>query len=99
MNGGQVMRPSRRRGIQCVINGEMDILANTPFYDDSANDAGYTINAFLTGGGQIEYHDLGYVMAMEHPEHHRQHQCLRGTWNVVQERFWEAGPMLWEPTP
>ena len=86
MNGGQIDQSiGGGAGIQCVINGEMDILANTPLYDDSANDAGYTINAFLTGAGQIEYHDLGWVMGNGNTLNITGNtNTYSGTWNVVQ---------------
>jgi hypothetical protein len=86
MNGGQIDESiGGGAGVQCVINGAMDILANTPFYDDSATDAGYTINSFLTGTGQIEYDDLGFVMANGNTLNITGNtNTFSGTWNVVQ---------------
>jgi alpha-N-arabinofuranosidase len=93
VNGGQVDESiGGGKGIQCVINGEMDINANTPFYDDSANDAGYTINSYLTGNGQIEYHDLGFNMANGNTLNitcNTNAYC--GTWNVVQGTLLGSG--------
>jgi hypothetical protein len=86
MNGGQIDASlGGGAGVQCVINGEMDILGNTPFYDDSADDAGYTINAFLTGAGQIEFHDLGFALANGNTLNITgKTNAFSGTWNVVQ---------------
>jgi hypothetical protein len=86
MSGGQVDAAiGNYFGVQYVINGEMDIDANTPFYDDTENDAGYTINAFLTGAGQIEFHDLGYVIGNGNTMNITGNtNTYSGTWNVVQ---------------
>ena len=86
MNGGQIDQSiGGGAGIQCVINGELDILANTPFYDDSANDAGYTINALLTGGGQIALYDLGWAIGNGNTMNITGvNNTFSGTWNVVQ---------------
>src|SRR5258705_3520073 len=58
MNGGQL--DTGDNGL-LVIQGRMDVLANTPFYVDSAaNDTtrGYRIESWLTGNGNIEYHSF-----------------------------------------
>jgi alpha-L-arabinofuranosidase len=93
MNGGQIDASiGGGAGIQCVINGEMDILANTPFYDDSANDAGYTINAFLTGKGQIEFRDLGFVMTNGNTMNIAGNtNAYSGIWNVIQGTLLGSG--------
>ena len=86
MSGGQMDASiGNSAGIQYVINGEMDINSNTPFYDDAATDAGYTINAFLTGAGQIELHDLGYALSDGNAMNITGNtNTFSGTWNVVQ---------------
>jgi hypothetical protein len=93
MSGGQVDASiANSAGIQYVINGEMDINANTPFYDDAATGAGYTINAFLTGAGQIELHDLGYAMSDGNTLNIAGNtNTFSGTWNVVQGTLLGAG--------
>ncbi len=93
MNGGQIDASiGGGKGIQCVINGQMDINANTPFYDDSANDAGYTINSFLTGGGQIEYHDLGFNLVNGNTMSITCNtNTYSGTWNIVQGTLLGSG--------
>jgi hypothetical protein len=93
MKGGQIDQSiGGGAGVQCVINGEMDILANTPFYDDSANDAGYTINAFLTGPGQIEFHDLGFLLANGNTLNITgTSNTFTGTWNIVQGMLLGSG--------
>jgi alpha-L-arabinofuranosidase len=86
MNGGQLDQSiGGGAGINCVINGRMDILANTPFYNDSQNDAGYTINAFLTGTGNIECRNLGFNLANGNTMNiANKTNAFTGTWNVVQ---------------
>ena len=94
MSGGQVDASiGDYFGLQYVINGEMDIDANTPFYDDSTNDAGFMINAFLTGAGQIEFHDLGYVIDNGNTMNITGNtNTYSGTWNVVQGTLLGTGP-------
>jgi hypothetical protein len=60
MNGGQI--DAANPGV-CIIGGEMDILTNTPIYNDSATDGARSIqiDAQLSGSGTIEYH--GYAAA------------------------------------
>jgi len=86
LNGGQVDQSmGGGAGIQCVINGEMDILANAPFYVDSANDAGYTINAWLTGAGQVSLYDLGWEIGNGNTMNIAGvSNTFTGTWNVVE---------------
>jgi alpha-L-arabinofuranosidase len=93
MKGGQIDASiGGGAGSQCAINGEMDINANTPFYDDSANDAGYTINSYLTGNGQIEYQDLGFNMANGNTLNITCNtNAYSGTWNVVQGTLLGSG--------
>jgi hypothetical protein len=94
MRGGQVDQSiGGGAGIQCVINGEMDVLSNTAFYNDSANDAGYTINAFLTGSGQITYYDLGNVMGNGNTMNITGFSnSFSGTWNVAQGTLLGSAP-------
>ncbi len=53
MNGGQLDATTANI---IVITGEMDVLTNTPIYNDTTGDRGCQIDAWLTGGGAIEYH-------------------------------------------
>jgi hypothetical protein len=59
MNGGQLDNGDNVVG-SFAIQGEMDILANTPIYVDSAaaNNRSYRIDSWLTGNGSIEWHDF-----------------------------------------
>jgi hypothetical protein len=60
MNGGQL---DVGNDFTLILNGQMDILTNTPINNDGGNDRGYQINSFLTGSGSIEYH--GYNAAYQ----------------------------------
>jgi alpha-N-arabinofuranosidase len=53
MNGGQ-FDVSGTANSQSVLNGRLDILANTPIYNDPANDEGLTVNAFLSDRLKIQ---------------------------------------------
>jgi hypothetical protein len=57
VNGGQL--DTGDNGL-IVIQGRMDVLANSIIYSDSAsaNDRGFRIESWLTGTGGIEYHDF-----------------------------------------
>ena len=87
MNGGQLDAGLTDNG-SVAVTGEIDILANTPFYNDSANDRGFQIGALLTGSGNIEYH--GYSGTGFNPTHlHNLNvtgtsNTFSGTWSVVQ---------------
>ncbi len=84
MNGGQ-MDVSVAANSQAMLNGRLDILANTPLYNDSANDQGITINAFLTGNGNIEWRDLGFALVHGKTLNISNNtNAYAGTWNVVQ---------------
>jgi hypothetical protein len=86
MNGGQLDTGDNGT---LILSGEIDILANTPIYVDSAalQDRYYQIDSFLTGNGSIEFHafdtsmtgGLNITCATN---------AYAGTWNVVQ------GPLL-----
>jgi hypothetical protein len=86
MNGGEIdCSVGGGTGTQCAIYGEIDIHSNTPFYNDSANDAGYSIYSLLTGAGQIEYHDLGWSLSNGNTMNVACNtNTFMGTWNVVQ---------------
>jgi hypothetical protein len=84
MNGGQL--DSGDNGT-IAIAGQMDILANTPIYVDSAAgvERSYQIDALLTGSAGIEWHDFdallqsGGGLLITGTSN-----TFSGTWNVVQ---------------
>jgi len=83
MNGGQL--DVGNDGL-LLVGGEIDILANTPFNNDSAADRGYRINAWLTGSGSIEYH--GYATTFQSAFTNNLNiagttNTFSGSWNVV----------------
>jgi hypothetical protein len=84
MNGGQL--DVGNPGVVQVL-GEVDILTNTPIYNDSNGDRGYEIGAWLTGSGTIEYH--GYNLATFQPGFTNTlnivgtSNTFSGKWNVV----------------
>ena len=83
MNGGQL---DLGNDGSLILNGEIDILANTPINNDSANDRGYVVNSWLTGSGPIEYH--GYAAAYQSNFVNSLNvagtsNTFSGTWNVV----------------
>ncbi|MFZ0828411.1 MAG: LamG-like jellyroll fold domain-containing protein [Verrucomicrobiia bacterium] len=83
MNGGQ-FDVSGTGNSQSVLNGQMDILANTPFYNDPANDQGLTVNSFLTGAGNVEWRDSGFSLANGNTLNISGNtNTYTGTWNVV----------------
>lgn len=84
MNGGQL---DQAGGSMVAIEGEMDILANTPLYNDSSSDHGFRIDAWLTGSGTIEFHAYsqngfqpGYVYNLNITG---TSNTFSGQWNVV----------------
>jgi hypothetical protein len=82
MNGGQL--DNGDNGV-IVIQGEMDILANTPVYVDQSagQDRAYQIDAFLTGSAPIELHQFSTGFTANFnitcPTN-----TFSGNWNVVQ---------------
>ena len=95
MNGGQLDTGS---GPSVIIGGEMDIITNTPFYNDSTADQGYQVNAWLTGSptSSIEYH--AYNLATFQAGYSN---CLNiagtsntfsGKWNIVLGVLLGSGP-------
>src|SRR5207302_306928 len=64
MNGGQLDNADNVVG-SFAIQGEMDILANTPIYVDTAanNNRPYRIDSWLTGSASIEWHDFNNTFA------------------------------------
>ncbi len=87
MNGGQLDSASDGNG-SVVITGEMNILANTPLYNDGPNDRGFQIGAWLTGSGSIEFR--AHTGATFNPSYVQNlnitgtSNTFSGTWNVVQ---------------
>ena len=75
-----------------VIQGEMDILANTPIYVDSGagQDRPYQISSFLTGTGSIEFHafDTSFSGGLNIAG---TSNTFSGTWNVVQGALLGSG--------
>ncbi|HEY6226139.1 MAG TPA: hypothetical protein VI282_03345, partial [Verrucomicrobiae bacterium] len=53
MNGGQL---DTGNDGTVTVSGEIDILKNTPFYNDGPNDRGFLVDAYLTGSADIELH-------------------------------------------
>ena len=86
MNGGQIDNGST---LAVVIQGQMNIVSNTPIYIDTSGAGGrsYQIDAWLTGSASIEYHDFDASMTggldITGPTN-----TYTGTWNIVQ------GPLL-----
>jgi hypothetical protein len=91
MNGGQIDNADNGT---LVIQGEIDILANTPIYVDSAagNDRVYQIDAWLTGNGSIEYHDFDSTFnSVGGLTITSTSNTFSGTWHVVQGALIGAG--------
>src|ERR1041385_1213017 len=84
MNGGQL---DAGNDGTVTISGEVDILKNTPIYNDGGNDRGYVIDAYLTGAANIEIH--AYNKAAFDPTYTRNinvagaTNTFNGQWNVV----------------
>lgn len=87
MNGGELDSATDTSG-SGVIAGEMDILANTPLYNDSANDRGFRIDAWLTGNASIEYHGntgTSFNTSFVEPLNITgKTNTYSGTWNIAQ---------------
>lgn len=81
MNGGQL--DSGNNDV-CVIQGRMDVLANTPIYADSGagQDRGWRIEAWLTGNGSIEFRNAtaNFTANLDIAG---TSNTFSGTWNVV----------------
>jgi hypothetical protein len=91
MNGGQLDNGDNG-GL--VIQGEIDVLANTPIYADNAagNDRPYQIDAGLTGNGSIEYHDFDSTFnSVGGLTITGMSNTFSGTWHVVQGALIGAG--------
>ena len=96
MNGGQLDLGGP--GLVCQVGGEIDILTNAPVYNDSVNDLGYLITAWLTGGGtsSIEYH--GYNLGAFQTSYSNNlniagtSNTFSGKWNVVVGTLLGTGP-------
>ena len=84
MNGGQLDVTTANI---IVIAGEMDVLTNTPIYNDTTGDRGCQIDAWLTGSGTIEYYGYslpnfqsGYIYNLNITG---TSNTFSGKWNVV----------------
>ena len=82
MNGGEL--DSGDNGL-VQIQGEMDILTNTPIYVDNAagQDRPYEIDSWLTGGGNIEFRQFTATFAGD-LNITGTSNTFSGQWNVVQ---------------
>ncbi|HEY5914252.1 MAG TPA: immunoglobulin domain-containing protein [Verrucomicrobiae bacterium] len=93
MNGGQLDVGNDNI---VEIGGRIDILTNAPIYNDSGNERGYYIDAWLTGTGTIEYH--GYSQAAFNPNYVNNlniagtSNTFSGKWNVVLGTLLATGP-------
>jgi PKD repeat protein len=84
LNGGQ-LDVSTTGNSQSVLNGRLDILGNTPFFNDPANDEGLTVNSYLTGTGNVEWRDTGFSLANgKNLNVAGNTNTYSGTWNVIQ---------------
>ena len=92
MNGGQIdIAPDPVYVGYTTIGGEMDVLSNTPIYNDNgalADNDGIYLTAWLTGGGTVEYHgDTGGTIAFNNLTNNLNVACttntFHGTWNIV----------------
>ncbi len=85
MNGGQL--DAGNDGL-LLLGGRIDVLTNAPVNNDSGNDRGYMIDAWLTGAGSIEYH--GYTGTIFQPGYRNPlniagtSNTFSGKWNIVQ---------------
>jgi hypothetical protein len=92
MNGGQINNGDNN---PVTIQGEMQILANTPLYVDTAgnNGRGFRLESHLLGSASIEYHDFDSTfgtnggLAILCPTNN-----FNGTWHVVQGALIGAAP-------
>jgi hypothetical protein len=91
MNGGQLDNGDNG---QLILQGEIDILTNTPIYVDSAAgvDRNYQIDAWLTGSGGIEWHQYGSTLAGATLNITGTSNTYSGTWHVVQGVLLGSGP-------
>jgi hypothetical protein len=84
MNGGQLDATNPDK---VILAGQIDVLTNTPIYNDTAADRGCQIDAWLTGNGTIEYHAYnqpafmpGYTFNLNI---NNTSNTFSGRWNVV----------------
>jgi hypothetical protein len=92
MNGGQI--DNGDAGF-CVIQGEMDILANTPIFVDSggATNRGYRIEASLTGSANLEYYDFDATLgSLGGLNIAGTSNTFSGTWHVARGVLLGSGP-------
>jgi hypothetical protein len=84
MNGGQL---DTGNDGTVTVSGEIDVVKNTPIYNDNTNDRGYLIDAYLTGSSDIEIH--GYNKTTFDSTYTRNvniagaTNTFNGQWNVV----------------
>ncbi|HXI69920.1 MAG TPA: immunoglobulin domain-containing protein [Verrucomicrobiae bacterium] len=91
MNGGQIDNgPDGTPVGYITIGGEVDILSNTPVYNDGTggDNCGYNITALLTGNGTVEYHgdttgSIPFSALTNNLNIANAANTFRGTWNVV----------------
>lgn len=93
MNGGQIDTGNDN---VAVIQGQMDIRAKAPIYNDGTADRGLRLDAWITGAGSIEYH--GYNSTVYNPNYANNlnitglSNTFSGTWNVVSGTLLGTGP-------
>ena len=82
MNGGQW---DNGNGGLVIVQGQVDIVSNTPIYVDSGGGTGraYQIDAWLTGNAGIEYHDFDASLSAS-LNITGTTNTYSGTWNIVQ---------------
>jgi len=91
LNGGQ-LDLSGPGNSQTALNGQLDMLANTPIYNDPVNDQGLTVNSFLTGSGNVEWRDSGFSLANGNTlDIAGNTNTFTGTWNVIQGTLLGSG--------
>ena len=94
MNGGQL--DAGNDGGPVIVDGEIDILTNAPINNDSSNDRGYVINAWLTGSGNIEYHGYAAFTFQTGFSNNLNiagtSSTYSGTWNAVSGTLLGTGP-------
>ena len=91
MTGGQIDNGPDGTPVGFVtIGGEVDIISNTPVYNDGAggDNCGYNLAAWLTGSGTIEYHgnttgSIPFGTLTNNMNVANATNTFKGTWNVV----------------
>jgi hypothetical protein len=91
MNGGQInLGPDGPYAGYITIGGELDLLANTPIYNNDAqgDNVGLYISAWLTGNGTVEHHaDTTGSIPFNSLTNNLNIACatntFTGTWNIA----------------